>query len=105
MASGYSDWADSEMSDDRVRRIGIVHAAANATGATLFAASWMRRRNGGGRLLALAGSGVMSAAAYLGGHLSFAEGVGVDQTAFEPAPEDWMPVLGSATSPRETSAA
>jgi nitrite reductase/ring-hydroxylating ferredoxin subunit len=93
VASGFSDWADTEMSDDRVRRIGIVHAAANATGATLFAASWVRRGNGGGRLLALAGSGVMSAAAYLGGHLSFAEGVGVDHTAFEPAPEDWTPVL------------
>jgi nitrite reductase/ring-hydroxylating ferredoxin subunit/uncharacterized membrane protein len=93
VASGYSDWADTEMSDDRVRRIGIVHAAANATGATLFAASWARRRNGGGRLLALAGSGVMSAAAYLGGHLSFAEGVGVDHTTFEPAPEDWTSVF------------
>ena len=95
VASGYSDWVDSEMSDDRVRRIGIVHAAANGTGAALFAASWMRRRNGGGRLLALAGSGVMSAAGYLGGHLSFAEGVGVDQTAFETAPDDWVSVLGS----------
>ena len=95
VASGYSDWVDSEMSDDRVRRIGIVHAAANGTGAALFAASWMRRRNGGGRLLALAGSSVMSAAAYLGGHLSFAEGVGVDQTAFETAPDDWVSVLGS----------
>jgi nitrite reductase/ring-hydroxylating ferredoxin subunit len=95
VASGYSDWVDTEMSDDRVRRIGIVHAAANVTGATLFAASWMRRRNGGGRVLALAGSGVMTAAAYLGGHLSFAEGVGVDQTTFETAPEDWLSVLGS----------
>ena len=96
VASGYSDWTDSEAGDDRVRRIGIVHAAANATGATLFAASWVRRRNGDGRLLALAGSGVMAAAGYLGGHLSFAEGIGVDQTAFEHPPEDWTPVLGSA---------
>jgi nitrite reductase/ring-hydroxylating ferredoxin subunit/uncharacterized membrane protein len=95
VASGYSDWADSEVGDDSVRRIGMVHAAANATGATLFAASWARRRNGGGRLLALAGSGVLTASGYLGGHLSFAEGIGVDQTAFEHPPEGWTPVLGS----------
>ena len=95
VATGYSDWADSEVGSDSVRRIGIVHAAANATGAGLFAASWARRRNGGsGRLLALAGGGALTAGAYLGGHMSFAEGIGVDQTAFEHPPEDWTPVLG-----------
>jgi nitrite reductase/ring-hydroxylating ferredoxin subunit len=94
VASGYSDWADSEVGNDSVRRIGIVHAAANATGASLFAASWAQRRSGGsGRLLALAGGGVLGGGAYLGGHLSFAEGLGVDQTAFEHPPEDWTPVL------------
>ena len=37
----------------------------------------------------------MAAAAYLGGHLSFAEGIGVDQTAFEDgAASDWIAVLG-----------
>ena len=96
VATGYSDWADSEVGDDGVRRIGIVHAAANTTGATLFAASWARRRNGGsGRLLALAGGGILTAGAYLGGHMSFAEGIGVDQTAFEHPPDDWTAVLGS----------
>ena len=96
VATGYSDWADSEVGNDGVRRIGMVHAAANATGATLFAASWAQRRNGAsGRLLALAGGGILTAGAYLGGHMSFAEGIGVDQTAFEHPPEDWAPVLGS----------
>jgi nitrite reductase/ring-hydroxylating ferredoxin subunit len=96
VATGYSDWADTEVGDEGVRRIGIVHAAANATGATLFAASWARRRNGGsGRLLALAGGGILTAGAYLGGHMSFAEGIGVDQTAFEHPPDDWTTVLGS----------
>ncbi len=94
VSSGYSDWADTEVASDSVRRIGIVHAAANATAASLFAASWAARRNGGsGRLLALAGGGVMAAAGYLGGHLTFGEGVGVDQTAFEDAPDDWTSVL------------
>ena len=97
VASGYSDWADTEVANDRVRRIGVVHAAANATAASLFAASWMARRGGGsGRLLALAGGGVLAGAAYLGGHLTLAEGVGVDHTAFEDAPEDWTSVLDDA---------
>ena len=97
VVTGYSDWADTEVGDEGVRRIGIVHAAANTTGASLFAASWARRRKGGsGRLLALAGGGALTAGAYLGGHMSFAEGIGVDRTAFEHPPEDWTAVLSAA---------
>jgi nitrite reductase/ring-hydroxylating ferredoxin subunit/uncharacterized membrane protein len=92
--SGYSDWADSEMGDPAARRIGVVHAASNLAASSLFAASWVARKRGGsGRLLALAGGAAMSVGGYLGGHLSFAEGVGVDRTAFEDAPEGWSDVL------------
>jgi nitrite reductase/ring-hydroxylating ferredoxin subunit len=94
VSSGYSDWADTEVSSESVRRIGIVHAATNATAASLFAASWTARHRGGsGRLLALAGSGALAAAGFLGGHLTLAEGVGVDHTVFEDGPEDWTAVL------------
>src|SRR3954449_12082611 len=31
VATGYADWADTEPASDRVRRIGLVHAALNAT--------------------------------------------------------------------------
>jgi nitrite reductase/ring-hydroxylating ferredoxin subunit len=97
VGSGYSDWADTEVADESVRRIGIVHAATNATAASLFAASWAERRRGGsGRLLALAGGGALAAAGYLGGHMTLAEGVGVDHTAFEDGPEDWTAVLDEA---------
>jgi nitrite reductase/ring-hydroxylating ferredoxin subunit len=97
VTSGYSDWADTEVADESVRRIGIVHAATNATAASLFAASWAARRRGGsGRLLALAGGGAMAAAGYLGGHMTFAEGVGVDHTVFEDGPEGWTAVLDEA---------
>ena len=44
-------------------------------------------------LLSAAGYGLASASAWLGGHLSFARGVGVNQTAFDDAPADWTPVL------------
>ncbi len=74
VASGYSDWADSEVADDEVRRVGVVHAATNAVASTLFAASLAARRRGGsGRLLALAGAGALGAGGYLGGHLAFAD--------------------------------
>ena len=62
----------------------------NAT--ALFGASLAARKGGSrgvGKLLALAGAGVLGASGHLGGHLSYAEGVGVDQTAFEEPAEDW----------------
>jgi len=94
VASGYSDWGDTEIASDSARRIGVVHAASNGVAATLFAASWAARRRGeDGRLLALVGAGALTAGGYLGGHLSFAEGVGVDHTAFEEGTEDWTDVL------------
>jgi nitrite reductase/ring-hydroxylating ferredoxin subunit len=98
--SGQSDWADTEVAYDSVRRIGIVHAAANGTATLLFASSWLARRRGGsGRLLALAGGGAMAAAGYLGGHLTLAEGVGVDHTVFEEATDDWTAVLDESALP------
>jgi nitrite reductase/ring-hydroxylating ferredoxin subunit/uncharacterized membrane protein len=97
--SGYSDWADTEVADESVRRVGIVHAVSNFTAASLFAASWLARRNGDhgrGRALALAASGILAGAGYLGGHMTRAEGVGVDHTTFEGGPEDWTAVLDDA---------
>jgi hypothetical protein len=46
--------------------------------------------------LALAGYGTVSLGAFLGGHLSFRRGVGVDHTTFLEAPEDWTPVADEA---------
>ena len=97
--SGWSDYADSTMTKASVRRIGIVHALANGTGALLFTGSLMARRRGArgsGKLLALAGMGAVTAGGWLGGHLSYAEGVGVDVTAFQDYPDDWTPVVAEA---------
>jgi nitrite reductase/ring-hydroxylating ferredoxin subunit/uncharacterized membrane protein len=98
-ASGWSDYADTTVASDSVRRIGIIHAASNGTGAALFAASLAARGKGArgrGKLLALAGMGAVSAGGWLGGHLAYAEGVGVDTTAFEDYPSDWTPVADDA---------
>jgi nitrite reductase/ring-hydroxylating ferredoxin subunit/uncharacterized membrane protein len=96
--TGLSDWADSEVVDDDVRRVGLVHAASNAVALGLYAASLRSRRRGRrglGVALALAGAGAMGAAGYLGGHMAFRLGVGVDQTVFDARPEDWTDAMAA----------
>jgi nitrite reductase/ring-hydroxylating ferredoxin subunit len=95
-AAGLSDWADTQ---DGERRVGLVHAASNVAALMLYAASLVarrRERRGFGVLLALAGGGVTTVGAYLGGHLSLSQAVGVDHAAFEHAAEDWTEVLESS---------
>lgn len=95
-AAGLSDWA--ELSGG-ARRVGAVHAAGNSTALLLQTLSWTARRRGDrgrGVTLSLLGYGVATFSAWLGGHLSFSRGVGVNQTAFEAAPEDWTAVLGES---------
>lgn len=97
--SGYSDWADSTEGHVDVKRVGIVHAASNVTALVLYSASLAARRAGNRRrgvVLALAGAGTLSVGGYLGGHLSYAQGIGVDQTTFDPPVEDWTPALPDA---------
>jgi nitrite reductase/ring-hydroxylating ferredoxin subunit/uncharacterized membrane protein len=99
VATGYSDWADTEPGNDPVRRIGFIHAAFNATAVLLFGASLGARAGGSrtrGKLLALAGLSSVGVGGYLGGHLTYAEGVGVDMTTFEDYPEDWTQALADA---------
>jgi nitrite reductase/ring-hydroxylating ferredoxin subunit/uncharacterized membrane protein len=97
--TGLNDWADSEPADDRVRRAGVVHASTNATALGLYSASLALRRRGErgkGVLLGVAGASVLMAGGYLGGHLSFRRGVGVDQTVFDPGPTDWTPAADAS---------
>jgi nitrite reductase/ring-hydroxylating ferredoxin subunit/uncharacterized membrane protein len=99
VATGYNDWADTEPASDAVRRVGLVHAVCNATAATLFGASLAARAGGNrlrGKLLGLAGASALGAAGYLGGHLTYANAVGVDPANFETYPEDWTAVLADA---------
>jgi nitrite reductase/ring-hydroxylating ferredoxin subunit/uncharacterized membrane protein len=99
VATGYADWADTEPGNDPVRRIGIVHATFNATAVALFTASLGARAAGArgrGKLLALAGLSSVTVGGYLGGHLTYAEGVGVNLATFEDYPEDWTQVLADA---------
>jgi len=99
IATGYADWADTEPGNDPVRRIGMIHAAFNAAAVGLFGASLAARARGSrgrGKLLALLGLSSVSVGGYLGGHLTYAEGVGVAMTTFEDYPEDWTQALADA---------
>jgi nitrite reductase/ring-hydroxylating ferredoxin subunit/uncharacterized membrane protein len=94
--TGASDWADTLGAE---RRVGLVHAAGNYAALAVYGASYLARRRGRqglGTALALVGAGLLSATGYLGGHLSYAYGVGVDTTAFQAAPDDWTEVADEA---------
>lgn len=92
VATGLADWSELGAAD-RPKRVGAAHAAANAATALLFGASWLARRRGDqrrGRDLALAGAAGMTIGGYLGGHLSYSQGVGVNRNADERrAPRAW----------------
>lgn len=99
-AAGASDWSNSYGAGQRV---GLVHAVSNLTATVLQATSWVARQRGHrltGVALSSAGLGVTICAAYLGGHLSFVLGVGVNNTVFQPAVTEWTDVAAvSALSP------
>lgn len=90
--SGLNDWSDTLGAE---RRVGMVHAVANSTALALYAASLAMRARGdrrAGRALAWAGYGAMGIGGYLGGHLSFVQGVNVNRTAWQQGPQEWTPL-------------
>jgi nitrite reductase/ring-hydroxylating ferredoxin subunit/uncharacterized membrane protein len=97
--TGLNDWSDLEQ---RQRRVGLVHASANSAALTLYVASLLARRRGRrltGGVLALMGAAAMSAGGYLGGHLAYRLGAGMNRNAFEELPEEWTPVADLAELP------
>lgn len=98
-ASGLADW--SELGTfERPKRVGLVHAATNTATAALYAASWFARMRGDqnrGRDLALAGAAGLAVGGYLGGHLAYSEGVGVNRNAdAAPSPQAWTDAAATA---------
>lgn len=90
--TGASDWSDSY---GKEQRVGLAHALANSWGTTLQILSWVARRNDYHKLgtgLSLVGLGFTASAGYLGGHLSFDMGVGVNHTAFQQGSRKWTDV-------------
>ena len=94
--TGASDWLTTSGPE---RRVGLVHALANYGGIGFQAASWWARRTGSRRrgiALSLAGMTFTAVGGWLGAHLAYALGVGVDTTAFQHLPSDWTDVADAA---------
>lgn len=93
-AAGFTDWASLTREQ---RRVGLVHAASNTVALGLYAASLaarLRGRHSAGRVLAYAGLSAAGAGAYLGGHLSYQQGAGVNHASadLDRLPEGWHQV-------------
>lgn len=90
--AGWNDW--SSLSREQ-RRVGLVHATANALAVGFYAGSLIARLRGHhrtGRRLAYAGLGSVSIGGYLGGHLAYRQAANVNQAeAFlRQIPEGWQ---------------
>ncbi|HWQ52797.1 MAG TPA: Rieske 2Fe-2S domain-containing protein [Bryobacteraceae bacterium] len=91
--AGLTDW---QATDGAARRVGLTHGLLNIAVTALFTTSWLMRRGGrrrGGKLFSLAGYGVAMGGAYLGGHLVYKKQIGIDHTAGEQLPEEFVAVL------------
>ena len=92
-ATGIADWS---VSDDRDRRVGLFHGVLNTAALGLQGGSLVARLAGYRRTargLGAASLAVTGAAAYLGGHLVFAEAVMVNRVAGADGPRRWVRVI------------
>jgi nitrite reductase/ring-hydroxylating ferredoxin subunit/uncharacterized membrane protein len=88
--AGISDWRHTKGAEQRV---GLVHAILNYVTVGTYGLSWLARRAGrrkSGIVLSIFGAGAMTASGWLGGHLAYAMGVGVDTTAFQHSEHEWI---------------
>lgn len=96
-ASGLADWSSLYGPE---QRIGVVHGASNALSTAMFAMSWVSRKKHKrvkAKLLAIAAMSVAGIGGYLGAHLAYKLGVGVDHTAFSEPPGEWA-VIGEESA-------
>jgi nitrite reductase/ring-hydroxylating ferredoxin subunit/uncharacterized membrane protein len=94
--TGASDWSYSSGAE---RRVGFVHAGVNALALSCYTGSWLARRRNRqltGMLLAAGGATLLSLGGFLGGHLVYARGLGVDTTAFSVGSDDWQDTVAEA---------
>jgi nitrite reductase/ring-hydroxylating ferredoxin subunit/uncharacterized membrane protein len=87
--TGLNDWSWTYGAE---RRVGLLHATANTIALSAYTASWVARKSGRrglGVALSLLGMSAVSGGGWLGGHLAYAMGVGVDTTAFQHSEAEW----------------
>ncbi|HUR81554.1 MAG TPA: Rieske 2Fe-2S domain-containing protein, partial [Thermoanaerobaculia bacterium] len=95
--AGITDWSET---DGRAKRIGLTHGAMNVAATGLYALSLLLRRRSrpAGISVGMLAFGIAASSAFLGGHLTYGEQIGVDHTATadQGKPEDFVAVLDNA---------
>lgn len=94
--AGLTDWQDT---DPPARRTGLTHGLLNVGGVALFTASLVARKRNSrslGRTLSALGYAVATFAARLGGDLVYGQRVGVDHTAGQSFPAEFVTVLAES---------
>lgn len=99
--TGLTDWSET---DGDARRVGLVHGLLNVGATALMATAYLLRRRDerrAGAVFTLAGLGIASAAAYLGGDLVYRERIGVTHAEDE-GPDTFTKVLAGDSLPEGT---
>ncbi|ROT33812.1 Rieske (2Fe-2S) protein [Micromonospora sp. HM5-17] len=102
--AGANDWAALAREQ---RRVGLVHAAANAVGLLCYAGSLAARltgRHGIGRSLGFAGLAAAGGGGFLGGHLAYRQAAQVNHGVpdLRLMSDGWHPVADLAALPERT---
>jgi hypothetical protein len=75
--TGWAEWSRTDQPE--IRRVGVVHAAANTGALALYTGSWLARRSGrhrAGVALGQLGALTVSAGGFLGAHMAIGRKVG-----------------------------
>jgi nitrite reductase/ring-hydroxylating ferredoxin subunit/uncharacterized membrane protein len=94
--TGITDWSDV---DPPARRLGLIHGLLNVGVTALFTTSLILRKRKlrtAGRISAALGYALLSVSAHLGGKMVYEQRVGVDRTAGEVFPKDFVTVLAES---------
>ena len=97
--TGVTDWSETDATD---RRVGLGHGLLNAVALLGNLTSLGMRATGNRRAgitLNRLSYVVSLCAAYLGGELSYAKGIGVNHVAWEGGPDNFVPVIRLADLP------
>lgn len=89
--SGAAQWYDATNNEES-RRLGVLHAQLNTTALGFYIASWVLRDRGSrtaGLTTAWIGHGIATFSGYIGGHLAYNLGIGVDHTIAIGTLDEW----------------
>lgn len=98
--TGLSELADTV--DRKERSLAAAHALGNVAALLLYSFSYVARkrgRRGAGVLWSSAGWATVLGSGFLGGHLAFRKGVGVDRTRFDHRVDKWTATIAERDLP------